>query len=109
VLTVAEAGIPEFDFPIWYGVWAPAGTPPDVVVKLAADIARALASQELRSWMDDHGASPMTMTQTEFTRFVERESERAKRLVKAGAAYFRRSGLGAIVCFAAIELTTVRL
>jgi tripartite-type tricarboxylate transporter receptor subunit TctC len=84
VPTIAETGILGFDFPIWYGVWAPAGTPPDVVAKLSADITRALGSAELRGWMDDHGANPMAMTQPEFIRFVEREGERAKRLVRAG-------------------------
>jgi len=84
VPTIAESGIAGFDFPIWYGVWAPAGTPSDVVAKISADITRALASAELRGWMDEHGADPMAMTQREFTLFVERESERAKRVVRAG-------------------------
>jgi tripartite-type tricarboxylate transporter receptor subunit TctC len=84
VPTIAETGIAGFDFPIWYGVWAPAGTPPDVVAKLSADITSALASAGFRGWIDSHGADPMAMTQLEFTQFVERESERAKRVVRAG-------------------------
>ena len=38
VPTIAEAGVPDFDYAIWYGVWAPVGTPPGVVDKLANDI-----------------------------------------------------------------------
>jgi tripartite-type tricarboxylate transporter receptor subunit TctC len=47
VPTVAEAGIGGFDYSIWYGLWAPAGTPPSVVGKLAADVARVLRSPDL--------------------------------------------------------------
>jgi tripartite-type tricarboxylate transporter receptor subunit TctC len=42
VPTIAEAGVAGFDYPIWYGVWVPAGTPAGVVEKLANDIARVL-------------------------------------------------------------------
>jgi len=87
--TIAEAGLPGFDFPIWYGVWAPAGTPPEIVAKLSADITRALASPGLQSWMRDYGANALTMTQQEFVRFVGRESERAARVVKAGSIISR--------------------
>jgi Tripartite tricarboxylate transporter family receptor len=44
VPTIAEAGVAGFDYPIWYGVWVPAGTPTEVVDKLAKDIARVLAA-----------------------------------------------------------------
>lgn len=83
VPTIAEAGVPGFDYPIWYGVWAPARTPPHVVDKLAQDIARALAAPDLRDWIAKHGGQPMSMTQPEFARFVVSESERAARLIKA--------------------------
>ena len=45
VPTIAEAGVAGFNFPIWYGIWAPAGTPAGVVDKLAKDIGRVLAGQ----------------------------------------------------------------
>ncbi len=83
VPTIAEAGVAGFDYPIWYGVWTPAGTPAGVVDKLAKDIAGALAAPDLREWLAKHGADPMSMTQPEFARFVQSESEGAARLVKA--------------------------
>src|SRR5437763_126561 len=46
VPTIAEAGVSGFDWPIWYGVWVPAGTPAGVVDKLAQDIARTLATPD---------------------------------------------------------------
>ena len=83
VPTIAEAGVAGFDFPIWYGVWAPAGTPAAVVDKLAKDIARVLAAPDLRDSLAKHGAEPMSMTPSEFARFVLSESESAARLIKA--------------------------
>ena len=83
VPTIAEAGIAGFDYPIWYGVWTPAGTPARVVDKLATDIARALASPDLREWIAKHGAEPMHMTQSEFALFVLNESENAAHTLEA--------------------------
>lgn len=81
VPTIAEAGVAGFDFPIWYGIWAPAGSPAGVVNKLSRDIARVLAEPDLRDWIAKHGGEPMSMTQSEFARFVQGESESAARLI----------------------------
>ena len=83
VPTIAEAGVAGFNFPIWYGVWAPAGTPAGVVDKLVKDIGRVLAGQSLRDWLAKHGGEPMNMTQPEFARFVLSESESAAQIIKA--------------------------
>jgi tripartite-type tricarboxylate transporter receptor subunit TctC len=83
VPTIGEAGVPGFDYPIWYGVWVPAGTRAGVVDKLAQDIARALASPDVRDRLAKHGADPMSMTQPEFARFVLSESESAAKIAKA--------------------------
>jgi tripartite-type tricarboxylate transporter receptor subunit TctC len=83
VPTIAEAGVPGFDCPIWYGVWVPAGTPAAVVDKLAKDVAQVLAAPDLRAWLEEHGAERMSMTPPEFARFVLQESENAKRIFKA--------------------------
>lgn len=83
VPTIAEAGVAGFDYPIWYGVWVPTGTPAGVVNKLASDIAQVMATPDMRDWLAKHGADPMSMTQPEFARFVRSESERAARIVAA--------------------------
>jgi tripartite-type tricarboxylate transporter receptor subunit TctC len=85
VPTIAEASVAGFDFPIWYGIWVPAGTPTGVVDKLANDIGRVLAGQDLREWIAEHGGEPMSMTQPEFVRYVESESEGAARIMKAAS------------------------
>jgi len=83
VPTIAEVGVAGFDFPIWYGIWVPAGTPAGVVDKLAKDIGRVLAGPDLRDWVAKHGGEPMGMTQPEFAHFVLSESESAERIIKA--------------------------
>jgi tripartite-type tricarboxylate transporter receptor subunit TctC len=82
VPTIAEAGVAGFDFPIWYGIWVPAGTPAGVVDKLSKDIERVLAGPDLRDWITKHGGEPMRMTQPDFARFVQGESDSAARLMR---------------------------
>ena len=82
VPTIAEADVPGFDYPIWYGIWVRSGTPAAVVEKLGKDIARALAAPGLRDQLAKHGAEPMSMTRPEFAHFVLRESESAARIMK---------------------------
>ncbi len=83
VPTLDEAGAHAFDFPIWYGVWAPARTPTGVVAKLARDIAATLALPGVRSALARHGAEPMTMTQPEFARYVADEIDEAARIARS--------------------------
>jgi tripartite-type tricarboxylate transporter receptor subunit TctC len=78
VPTVAEAGVPGFDFPIWYGIWAPAATPAGVVQNLAEDIARALSDPAVRASLVKHDGEPMSMPQPDFARFVLGESEKRR-------------------------------
>jgi tripartite-type tricarboxylate transporter receptor subunit TctC len=82
VPTIAEAGVVGYDFRIWYGVWAPAGTPAKVVDKLAIDIGVAMSTPALREWVAEHGADSLSMTQPEFARFVLSESESAAQIIK---------------------------
>jgi tripartite-type tricarboxylate transporter receptor subunit TctC len=81
--TVAEAGLPGFDSTLWYGVWAPAGTPDAVVDKIAKDIARALAAPDVRERLAKLSAETMSMTPAEFAHFVRSEAESVARVVRA--------------------------
>lgn len=54
--TLAESGLPGFDVSTWFGVVAPAGTPPDIARKLQADIARVLKMPEVRQKFIEQGA-----------------------------------------------------
>lgn len=83
VPTISEVGFSGFDYPIWYGVWVPAGTPNAVVNKLAKDIAHALAAPDVLDRLAKDGADPMSLTQPEFAQFVLDETESASRILKA--------------------------
>ena len=83
VPTLAEAGVPGFDFTIWYGVWAPAHTPPQVVDKLAREITRSVGSPDVRAALAKSGAEQMILTQEEFAQFIVTETESASRIIRA--------------------------
>lgn len=83
VPTLAEAGAQGYDFPIWYGAWAPTATPPDIVARLATDLAAAMAHPSAREILEAHGMRPLTMPPDEFARFVVDESRRAAQTIAA--------------------------
>lgn len=85
VPTLAEAGAPGFDFPVWYGIWAPSAVPEPIVTALATAIRDAVESPEFISWLDDHGAEPMRMSKQEFVEFIHSETDRATPIAVAMA------------------------
>jgi len=58
VPTVAESGIPGFDVDIWYGLLAPAKTPPAVTRKISEDLARVMADPDLQNKLRERGLEP---------------------------------------------------
>jgi tripartite-type tricarboxylate transporter receptor subunit TctC len=83
VPTIAEAGLPGFEFSFWNGLWAPAGTPPQIVERIARDVARAVAQPDVRERFANLGAEAMDMTPAQFSRFVQSEIEDAGRIAAA--------------------------
>ena len=83
VPTVAESGVPGFEFTLWFGVWGPAGMPADIVAKISKDVNRALADPGVRERLAKLGNDPMNMTSAEFSRFVRAEVEDYARVIKA--------------------------
>jgi len=55
VPTIAEAGLPGFEVPLWYSILAPAGTPKEIVARLSSEVARALAVPETRERLTAQG------------------------------------------------------
>jgi tripartite-type tricarboxylate transporter receptor subunit TctC len=81
VPTIA-ATIPDFDAIQWYGVVAPAGTPPPVIERLNAEINRALASPELRTRLEAEGADAAPGTPAAFGALINSEIARWKPVVE---------------------------
>ncbi|MEQ1684412.1 MAG: tripartite tricarboxylate transporter substrate binding protein [Burkholderiaceae bacterium] len=73
VPTIAEQGVKGFESGTWQGVLVPAGTPPAVVAKLAAELTRIIRSPEIRSRLTAQGAEVYTMSPPEFTQFFDKE------------------------------------
>jgi tripartite-type tricarboxylate transporter receptor subunit TctC len=82
VPTIAESGVPGFEFTFWNGLWAPAGTPAAVVDQIARDLTQIVTSAETRERLARLGAEPMAMTPKEFARFVQSEIEANERIVR---------------------------
>lgn len=83
VPTIAESGVPGFDYTLWLALWGPAGMPTDIVDKINKDVNRALSSPDLASRLTNLGTLPMNMSSAEFTEFVRKEVEDAARVLKA--------------------------
>jgi tripartite-type tricarboxylate transporter receptor subunit TctC len=83
VPTVAEAGVPGFEFTLWFGLWGPAGMPADIVDKISKDVNRALTGAELRERLAKLGNDTMIMSPGEFSRFVRKEFDDYARIIKA--------------------------
>jgi tripartite-type tricarboxylate transporter receptor subunit TctC len=86
VPTVQEAGVPGYEVTTWYALWAPAGTPQDVVNKLQQEVAKAMTSQQLKDVWAQQGASPGGNTPSEFGAFVKAEIAKWADVVKASGA-----------------------
>jgi tripartite-type tricarboxylate transporter receptor subunit TctC len=78
VPTAIEAGVPGYDFASWGGVFAPAGTPRDIVMKLNGEIGKALGSADLRKRFDDMGLVAKASSPEEFGAFLFSEMGRWK-------------------------------
>ena len=66
VPTVAEQGFKDFDVSTWYGVFAPAGTPKEIVTAVNAEINKLLATAEMKDAIHAQGAEPQAMTPDQF-------------------------------------------
>ena len=83
VPTIAESGLPGFDYNLWVGLFAPAGTPAEIVDKIARDVGRALVSPEVKERLTALGAEAMPMTPAEFSKFVGAEIDESGKVIKA--------------------------
>ena len=86
--TIMEAGLPDFDVSVWFGLMAPAGTPRPIIDKLSIAANAALKSDDVSSKLKAAGFDPLGGSPDEFTQFVAREM--AKWATAAEAAGFKK-------------------
>lgn len=82
VPTIAESGVPGYNVTGWYGFYAPAGTPPEIVRRLQAEAARALTSGEVRERLVKAGNDPVVSTPEAFEAFVRVEIAKWSKVVR---------------------------
>ena len=80
--TIAEQGFPAVDIDLWFGVWAPANTPPAVLQKISADLARSLKDPEVVSGLSKLGIEPRSMGAEDFSKFVDTEMTKYRKIAR---------------------------
>jgi tripartite-type tricarboxylate transporter receptor subunit TctC len=83
VPTISEAGLPGFEVNVWYGLFAPRGTPPKVIDKIAMDVKQLLMSPEMRERFTALGAEAEGTSPAEFKTYFRNDMEKWRRVVKA--------------------------
>jgi tripartite-type tricarboxylate transporter receptor subunit TctC len=86
VPTMKEAGLPDYEVTSWSGVFAPAGTPPDIVEKLNVTINAALSDEAVRARFEAEGIHISLMNVREFREFVGSEIDRWGEVVRQSGA-----------------------
>jgi tripartite-type tricarboxylate transporter receptor subunit TctC len=81
--TVAESGVPGFENVTWYGMFAPAKTPREIVNKLNAQVVRILAEPDMAQRLSSQGAEPRSSTPDELAKFMRVEFERWAKVIKS--------------------------
>ena len=87
--TIAEAGgaaLKGYEASSWFGLMAPAGTPPEIVARLQQETAKALGSPALKERLQAQGAIPSGMSSADFVAFIAAETRKWAAVVKASGA-----------------------
>ena len=84
--TVAESGLPGFDATVWFGLVAPAGTPPDIAQQLSAELQRAAASRELQETFTKAGFDSIANSPQAFREWIRDEYAKWGAVVRASGA-----------------------
>ena len=80
--TLTELGYPNADVPIWFGLWAPAGTPKEIMQQLNAEIVEQSKTPEMKEKLRLAGAAPVIQTLDEIAAFREADSKQMAELIK---------------------------
>ncbi len=82
VPTIAEAGLPGFEVPLWYSILAPAGTPKEIVARLSGEVARALAAPETRERLTAQGFDVNYLNPEQMSDLIRHDIARWQKSIK---------------------------
>ncbi len=85
--TIAEAGVPGYEYTTWYGIFAPARTPAAIVARLNAEIVQALRAPDINERFVSQGGDPAPSTPGELSRYMAAESARWTKTIKAAGIH----------------------
>ena len=88
VPTMQEAGFEGYNLINWFGLWLPAGAPPDIVKRIHAEVLKALADPEVKRQFEAQGLEGVGMPPAQFAQFVAKEAkfiDELARKIKAGS------------------------
>jgi tripartite-type tricarboxylate transporter receptor subunit TctC len=80
--TVAESGLPGYEYWAWQGLCVKAGTPKDIVSRLNDEITKILKTQEARDWLAEQGGEAIIETPDEFAAFIKTEHSRWGKIIR---------------------------
>jgi len=83
VPTIAESGVPNFEYILWFGLWGPTGIPAPVVGKIRKDFGAALQDRAVREKLATLGNDVITMTPVQFRQYVEKQIAETRVIFKA--------------------------
>lgn len=83
VRPISEQGLPDFESSTWYGLLAPAATPPAIVARLSTDLAQVINSADVRERFASQGGEARSSTREEFVALIDSELRRWQTVVKA--------------------------
>jgi len=81
--TMIEAGVPDYEVSSWYGVFAPAGTPPAVIAKINADLLKVMAMPDVREQFSLRGDEPFAGSPEEAGQYVRAENAKWEEVIRA--------------------------
>jgi tripartite-type tricarboxylate transporter receptor subunit TctC len=80
--TVAESGLPGYEYWGWMGISVRAGTPKEIVARLNAEMTKILRTQEARDWFAEQGGEPVLETPEQFSAYIKAEYSRWGKLIR---------------------------
>jgi tripartite-type tricarboxylate transporter receptor subunit TctC len=84
--TATEGGVPTYQVATWYGLWAPKGTPKEIIAAMQAEMKKAFASDEIKATWTGLGTNTPNLWGDDFGKFVAAETRRWAEVVKSSGA-----------------------